>query len=147
MKSITANIVGSIFFILIGIWFLVNSLFLSGTQNAMDVGPSAFPILSSVGIILASVVYMVRELRSRKQDEAERITIRNQNKVLLSMIFLVAYVLVMQIVGYYIASVLFIPIVLFTVGVRRIVQLVSLSAGFVLFAYVVFDVLLGVPMP
>jgi putative tricarboxylic transport membrane protein len=147
LKSKTANIIGCIFFILIGIWFLVNSLFLSGTQNAMDVGPSAFPILSSAGIILASGVYLVREVRKGKKDEAERITIRNQNKVLLSMIFLVAYVMVMQMAGYYIASVLFIPIVLFTVGVRRLVQLVPLSAGFVLFAYVVFDVLLGVPMP
>jgi putative tricarboxylic transport membrane protein len=147
LNSVKANIIGCIFFILIGLWFLINSLFLAGTQNAMDVGPSAFPMLSAVGIILVSAVCIVRFVRGRNKEEAEKITIRNQNKVLLSMALLVAYVLVMQMAGYYIASILFIPVFLYAVGVKRLVQLVPISAGFVLFAYVVFDYLLGVPMP
>ncbi len=147
MKSITANLIGCVFFLIVGIWFLVNSLFLTGTQNPMDVGPAAFPILSSIGIILASLLYMIKEIRKRNGKGDEKITISNRLKVYISMVLLVAYILVMQFAGYYIASVVFIPLFLYIVGVKNIVKLVPVSAGFILFVYVVFDVLLDVPMP
>jgi putative tricarboxylic transport membrane protein len=147
LKSITANLIGCVFFLIVGIWFLVNSLFLTGTQNPMDVGPAAFPILSSIGIILASLLYMIKEIRKRNRKGDEKITISNRLKVYISMVLLVAYILVIQFAGYYIASVVFIPLFLYFVGVKNIVKLVPVSAGFILFVYVVFDVLLDVPMP
>jgi putative tricarboxylic transport membrane protein len=147
LKSITANVVGCIFFLIVGIWFLVNSLFLTGTQNSMDVGPAAFPTLSSIGIILASLFYMIREVRKKNGQSSEKITISNRFKVYISMILLVVYILIIQLAGYYIASVVFIPLFLYIVGVKNILKLIPVSAGFILFVYVVFDLLLEVPMP
>jgi putative tricarboxylic transport membrane protein len=147
LKSLTANVIGCIFFLLVGIWFLVNSLFLTGTQNPMDVGPAAFPILSSIGIILASLFYMIREVRKKSGESSGRITITNRFKVIFSMILLVAYILVMQFAGYYIASIVFIPFFLYLVGVKNLLKLIPVSVGFILFVYVVFDILLEVPMP
>jgi putative tricarboxylic transport membrane protein len=147
LKSITANVVGCIFFLIVGIWFLVNSLFLTGTQNSMDVGPAAFPILSSIGIIIASLFYMIREVRKKNGKSSEKITISNRFKVYISMILLVVYILIIQFAGYYIASIVFIPLFLYIVGVKNIVKFIPVSAGFILFVYVVFDLLLEVPMP
>jgi putative tricarboxylic transport membrane protein len=147
LKSITANVVGCIFFLIVGIWFLVNSLFLTGTQNPMDVGPAAFPILSSIGIILASLFYMIREVRKKNGKSSEKITISNRFKVYISMFLLVVYILIIQFAGYYIASIVFIPLFLYIVGVKNILKLIPVSAGFILFVYVVFDLLLEVPMP
>ncbi|MFP7443011.1 MAG: tripartite tricarboxylate transporter TctB family protein [Bacillota bacterium] len=147
MKSLTANIFGCGVFLLIGVWFLVNSLFLPGTQNPMDVGPAAFPILSAVGLIVASTLYLVMVIRKKRESGGKRITISNQMKVFISMAILIAYIFTIQYAGYYIASILFIPLFLFNVGVKRIVNLVPVSAGFILFVYVLFDVLLEVPLP
>jgi Tripartite tricarboxylate transporter TctB family len=147
LKSITANIIGCIFFLLIGIWFLVNSLFLTGTQDPMDVGPAAFPIVSSVGIIICSVFYLIREVRKKKEKNDEKITISNKNQVYLSMLVLVGYIAFMEFVGFYISSVIFLPLFLYIVGVRKISQSAFVSGGFILFAYVAFDLLLEVPMP
>jgi hypothetical protein len=147
LKSLTANIAGCIFFLLIGIWFLVNSLFLTGTQNPMDLGPAAFPIVSSVGIIICSVFYMVREVRKKREEDGEKITVSNKNQVFLSMLVLVGYIAFMEFVGFYISSVIFLPLFLYIVGVRKISQSALVSGGFILFAYVAFDLLLEVPMP
>ncbi|HZG73319.1 MAG TPA: tripartite tricarboxylate transporter TctB family protein [Chondromyces sp.] len=147
MKSITANIIGCVFFLIVGIWFLVNALFLPGSQNSVDVGPAAFPILSAVGIILASVFYMIREIGKRKAESGEKIIINDRNKVLISMGLLVLYALVMQLAGYYIASAIFVPVFLFVTGVRSLLKVVPVSIGFILFVYVAFDVLLEIPLP
>lgn len=147
MRTLTADITGCIFFLLVGCWFLVNALFLSGNSGTADVGPSAFPILSASGIIIASVFYIVRALKNKQINNSERLVISNKIKVLVSIGVLVLYILAMEFLGYYISSIIFIPLFLMVAGVKRVAKVVSVSAGFILFVYVGFDILLGIPMP
>ena len=147
MKTLTANIIGMIFFILIGVWFLINSLLLPGSEGTADVGPSAFPIISAVGLIVASLFYLINELRNRKNADQEKIGMPNRNKVLSAIGILIAYILVMELVGYYIASIIAIPLLLFVSGVKNVIKVGILSVGFLVFIYIGFDTLLGIPMP
>ncbi|QHJ70132.1 tripartite tricarboxylate transporter TctB family protein [Planococcus halotolerans] len=147
MKEFTANIVGLIFFILVGVWFLVNALFLPGDPGTADVGPAVFPILSAVGLIVASLVYLFKVFSNRKKAEQEKITIDNRNKVLSAIGILIAYVLLIDLVGYYISSIIMIPLLLVISGVRNILRVGILSVGFLIFIFVGFDTLLGIPLP
>lgn len=147
MKTLTANLVGVIFFMLVGIWFLVNALFLPGDAGTADVGPSVFPILSAVGLIVASIIYLIKVIREKNKSGQEKITINNRNKVLSAIGILIAYVLIIDVIGYYIASVIMIPLLLVISGIRNVVRIGILSMGFLLFIFVGFDTLLGIPLP
>lgn len=147
MKTVTADITGCIFFLLIGCWFLVNSLFLNSPQNTADFGPSVFPIISSVGIILASVYYIVRIIIKKTAESNVKIGIRNRNRVLIAIAVILGYISTMELAGYYISSAIFIPLFLFAAGVKGYKQIISVSIGFTFFVYIVFDVLLGIPLP
>ncbi|WP_255472972.1 tripartite tricarboxylate transporter TctB family protein [Planomicrobium sp. CPCC 101079] len=136
-----------IFFILIGVWFLINSLLLPESEGTADVGPSVFPIISAVGLIIASSFYLINDLRNRRNADKEKIVIPNRNKVISAIGILIAYLLVMDLVGYYIASIIAIPLLLYISGVKNVMKVGILSAGFLVFIYVGFDTLLGIPMP
>ena len=59
----------------------------------------------------------------------------------------IAYLLIMQIVGYYISTLLFLISVMYFLSYRKYVTMFAVSGGWLLFAYLVFQRMLYIPLP
>jgi putative tricarboxylic transport membrane protein len=63
------------------------------------------------------------------------------------LILMFVYALLLEPLGFYVASVLFLPLTMFILGARKAVSIVLTSGGVLLFVFLVFAKLLGVPLP
>ena len=63
------------------------------------------------------------------------------------LILLVLYSWALGPFGFFLASVVFLPVAMFAMGSRRVVSIAGTSAGILVFTYFVFDKLLEVPLP
>jgi putative tricarboxylic transport membrane protein len=63
------------------------------------------------------------------------------------LIIMFLYAMLLEPLGFYLASALFLPLTMFMLGARKKLQVILTSAGVLLFVYLVFAKLLSVPLP
>ena len=129
---------------LLGLWFLVKSFQLN--DMGLVVGPGAFPkIFAALAVALSLLVifYGMQKLK----DYSNSVEIKRHANVLGFVLLVLVYAALMNILGYFLTTAILFPSLLFVAGERKWKKLVFISAGFVVFAKVVFDILLGVPLP
>lgn len=147
MSLNVANIVSSIFFILFGTWFLTGALKLPGALDNADVGPAAFPLLLSVFMLLSAVIIMIQTIINIKNNEDRIIKFNRLTRVIGYAALLFLYALCIPKLGYYISTFIVFPILMLIAGEYGWKKIVFISLGFILFAYLFFDTLMGVPLP
>lgn len=140
----TGNIIFSIMFLLIGLYFLIFSFDIQNLVTGNDIGPRAFPIIVSIGFVVFSFLCL---LSSILQKNFEKIEIGNTAKVFITMGLLTLFVLVINYSNFYIASLIFVPLLMWINGVKSLVNLIVSTILTIGFVFVVFDTLLGVPLP
>ena len=87
-------------------------------------------------------------LRDRETDEKKKLAFARAPVKFWGLVaLLVVYSLLLEPLGFYIASVLFLPVAMVTQGARKPVPIAIAVCGVILFVYLVFDTLLGVPLP
>ena len=104
-----------------------------------------FPRALLVGIMLLSIVLIVRSY----QFDAYKAKLRMNQKMQVASCALAAavYVASMPYIGYYVASALFILFFAFILRFQNKVVPVVVAVSFPLIVYVVFEVLLNIPVP
>ena len=109
------------------------------------VGPSGFP--RAVGVLLggASIAVLVRSVLARRSAPA--VHFGRPPQLVLAIGLVVAYPLLISFTGYYIATALWLPPLLRVSGLRGPVAIVAVTAGFLLFTRVLFQMVLGTPLP
>lgn len=110
--------------------------------NPVDVGPGKVPLLAACMGMICSVVLFFQAGRIASTIEFQR-----PAAVASGMLVMMGYVLLIPIAGFYAASLLVVPLLMLVGGERRPVRLILCSAGFVLFIYLCFQLLLGVEFP
>jgi len=125
---------------------------IGGSINPADVGPAAFPRLMLAFVIGLSAVQIMLSLKKRQQAIAlgkpgKKVVLGNRNALLGTIALMVVYGLAMPVIGFYIATALFIPAVMIFMGNRKWLPLVLAPIGFNLFIYLVFTLFLGVSLP
>ncbi|HLU04825.1 MAG TPA: tripartite tricarboxylate transporter TctB family protein [Advenella sp.] len=110
--------------------------------NPVDVGPGKVPMLVAGLGIICSVVLFFQAARI-----ASNIEIQRPAAVASGMLVMMGYVLLIPIAGFYAVSLFAVPLLMLVGGERRPVRLILCSAGFVLFIYLCFQLLLGVEFP
>ena len=63
------------------------------------------------------------------------------------LVLMFVYSLLIELLGFYVTSALFLPITMFVLGARNIVLTLVTSGGVLLFIFLVFGKILGVPLP
>jgi putative tricarboxylic transport membrane protein len=63
------------------------------------------------------------------------------------LILMVLYAGLLEPLGFYLASALFLPLTMYALGGRELRSILLTSAGVLLFVYLVFALILGVPLP
>lgn len=147
MNMNVANLIASIVFICFGMWFLTGGLALPKAVNTADVGPHAFPLIMSISIIVFSAILLVQTILSIKKGASEKVKFNKIINVVSFAGLLILYAFLVPIFGYYISTMLFLPFLILATGERSWKKVVFITIGFVAFAKVAFDILLGVPLP
>lgn len=113
-----------------------------------NIGPADFPgalaVLLGVGAV-ALLGGAVLRLAQRRATHA--ISIRRPQLVLLGMALFVAFPALMTLLGYYPAMALWLAAFLWLSGSRSILAIAAFVAGFLVFTKLVFEMILGTPLP
>ncbi|QBP42714.1 tripartite tricarboxylate transporter TctB family protein [Paenisporosarcina antarctica] len=134
--------------ILLGIWILLLSSDLSGDAASWPKFFTYLLILLSVGLVYDTKFKPNREIDSAGNEEDEIPKDKKQNRNLIySMVLSVIYILFMQYVGFLLLTPVFIGLLFWLLKYRSIFKLALLSIGTTVFLTVVFQFLLGVPIP
>jgi len=140
-SAITGRVMIIGFFLVVSILFLVQSL---NFPNGSAVGPAAVPRLWIFMLIPLNLLLLYKTFRNVAEisESGPRVDI-----VLNFIGFLVGYLLVMQVLGYFLSTFGFIIAGLYYLGYRKWRNVFIISASWILFSYLIFYKTLYVPLP
>jgi hypothetical protein len=124
-------------------WFIWQSTLLPADRNA--VGPAAFPL--AVAILLAALVLVLLGSAARRITQGATTTFRRPLAVLGAMALVIAFPTLMDVFGYYGTAAVWLLAFGWLAHVRRPLLLGATMVGMLLFARIVFEMLLGTPLP
>jgi len=104
-----------------------------------------FPKLFSVVLGILAILLLISALYRKNSESA--ITRVNYANTIYIVLGLIAYALVLKVLGYIISTGLLVLYVIYVLGYRKIKYMILVSVIGVLFAYVVFGIFLNVPLP
>lgn len=131
-------------FLLLGAAMIIGASGFSDSSMTLGApGPGRMPTICGWAIVVLSTLILIRVAR---QGSAEPLAFPQLPRVAVMAAAGVLYVVVLPVLGYYVATPLFLVPVLLLLRASRVTA-VAVAAGFVGFIFVVFEQLLGVPLP
>lgn len=128
--------------IIIYIWALA---FLLWTPKIKDPGSRMFPVAISISaIVLATILLLKTYFKWGKQEELD---FTGTKMAMLMAAFLVAYVALIEAVGFYLATPFYLYITMWVLGQRRKKLMLTISIVMPLLVYLFFDLILGMQIP
>jgi len=123
-------------------WFLY---YLSlGFPEQDEVGAATVPHLWIFFTTVFCVVLVVQALRRKGTPDPVPGRV---GAVLLYALWMVLYLLAIEVVGYYVSTLVFLVSSMYMMSYRKPVVAISVACGWLLFSYVVFAELLYIPLP
>jgi len=116
------------------------------TVGDTDVGAGFFPKLIAVVLILLSVVMMALSFRRQTQDGAEEVS-TSWSKIILGFVLTFAFLALIFFTGFYISAPIFLFVFMWLFGYRKPISVVVVAVIVTLFIYLVFEMVLRVPLP
>ncbi|MDX5475012.1 MAG: tripartite tricarboxylate transporter TctB family protein [Bacillaceae bacterium] len=141
-KGIIVNIV------LLGLSFFMLTVInkLPEPRSTVELGPAFFPRLLIYLIIILNIVQIFIALLSKQKEVVEETESVNIWKVVLMIASMIAYVTSLHVIDYRIGTFLFILAVMALLGVKKYRPLFLVPAIATGSIYVLFEVLLNVPL-
>jgi len=133
-------------YITIGFFYLAAIIFLYQTFNLQQMESRIFPyIVLSLAIILNTVL-LVKSIKT-SPDKREQYSFEGGNRALYITAALLIYVIAIGFIGFYIATPVYLYLTMFMLGQRKQKVLIPVALITTLFVYVVFDLVLSMPIP
>lgn len=127
---------------LIYIWALA---FLLWTPKIKDPGSRMFPVAISIfAIVLATILLLKTYFKWGKQEELD---FSGSKMAMLMAALLIAYVALIEAVGFYLATPFYLYITMWVLGQRKKKLMLSISILMPLIVFVFFDLILGMQIP
>lgn len=109
-----------------------------------EAGPAALPHLWILVLSVLSVSILLQILITKSDPDPKS----GRLDILLAFIAsTVAYLLVMQVLGYYLTTFVFLVVIMYLLSYRKYAIMLAIASGWLLFAYVVFQRMLYIPLP
>lgn len=117
--------------------------------GAGDPGAGFWPAMLGALLILLAVILFFVTIKNAKELEQKTFTISTpaNKRVYVMMALVVGFCVVLYFLGFYIATVLFLPVVMYILEVRSPKKIVITTAATLVGIYVVFDTLLKISLP
>ncbi len=104
-----------------------------------------FLAISLGGLCLLEITLWLRKREAAEKQKLNLTTAPGRFWMLLILMF--GYSMLLEPLGFYLASALFLPVTMYILGTKNKLQIILTSGGVLLFVYLVFAKLLGVPLP
>jgi hypothetical protein len=144
-----AEVIGGIAFAAIAGYFLISALDLPTFKfNPADPGVAAFP--NTMGLILLGcslALAVIGICRMRTGTGNVPVAIVQPLNVIAVIILTLLYAIAMPYVTYYVATAIWVPLILLLSNIRSWKMIAILTLSLLLFAYFVFDIILNVKLP
>ncbi|NQT65314.1 MAG: tripartite tricarboxylate transporter TctB family protein [FCB group bacterium] len=140
-REYLSRIMLPVFFIMLSIIFFIISFSFPSNEK---VGPSVIPRLWIFILIPLNIYLLFNILRQKKEIVQER----GNTKIIFRFIgLLILYLLSIFYFGYFISSFVFLLVGIYLLEYRKYLTMLLISAGWLLFSYLIFYKLLYVPLP
>lgn len=111
-------------------------------------GPSGFPRGVAAVLGVSSLLMTIRALLAlRSGSHGDEITVDRPLALLINMVLIVAYPILIMTFGYYLATGPWLVALLFASGNRKIISIIAYAVGFLVFTKLIFQMVIGVPLP
>lgn len=147
IRSETADIGLALVLISASIWYIWTASNFP-TRGSSWVQASTFPtgigyltIISCLALILFALIRIIRN------QPLKVITIGHPWRVVIGMICTLIYPSILPALGFYVTSALFTGVFGYVAGIRKIIPLLAVTLGFLAFTKIVFEQILGTPLP
>ncbi len=146
----TKDMTAGIFSVVLGLGYLVAAFRIPVFDTGDEIGPRAFPFMISAVVICCGLALILKELKSRNRKPfswgftSERgIWLR----ILITIAAGIIYGLVLDGLGYVIATFFFMIVVASIVNIGRHLQNILIAAAFSIVTFVAFEVILKLSLP
>ena len=124
--------------------------FKKAALNLTMIGPLYYVILAfAVLRIIQSIESVKEDSVDPKRSVQSRLSAfwKSNHRIIIIMAASIVYAIGLKFIGFYISTIIVLPLVMYLLGVKKIWLLAAVSVGVVLFFYLSFDLLLSVRLP
>lgn len=141
-----ANGIGALLLMALAAWLWIDAAYIDAVGGG-GLGPDSFPRLVAALLALCCLVLLIQSVRGAFSRSVGSITVSRPIQVVAAVVLVCVYPPLIGALGYYGATVLWMPPFLILAGMRKPIGIFASVAGFLLFAKVMFQMALGIPMP
>ena len=127
-----------------GVILLVLSVYGYIYSSKLKGDAGTLPKLIFIGLIISSIALFVFSFISKENEPLEKM---NWKKWTVAVVGAIAYAALINVLGFYIATALYLVLTMFYFGVRNIKTLILVPVIFNLIIFVGFGMILGIRMP
>ena len=143
--GVIETIVG-VLLIAVAFWLWFGSYsFDEGSRGLM--GPAAFPRGVALLLGLSSLILGTKGVRQMSRTDTEPVTVRRPSSVLLAAVLIVLYPLLLPRFGFYPTTAVWLLALLWCAGQRNIAWALVTVLAFLLVVKLVFQMIMGIPLP
>lgn len=140
-----AEIITSVlFFIVAGLVFYLSRGFNVGDSVAFS--PAFWPRLLASMLFILSAIFLIQTLIKHK-DEFYRFEKKALSRVVRMCFLLGVFSVVLVFFGFFISSLVLVPLAMLILGERRIPLILTISVAVPVFVYVIFELILNLQLP
>ncbi|WP_373893553.1 tripartite tricarboxylate transporter TctB family protein [Virgibacillus natechei] len=145
VKQMWLNVVLIVF----SVFMLVQAFQLPSGFSGGELGPEFFPVVILCILILLNIIDMITKYVNRITENKEQ---KELPKIIFKNYFLLVFLMVLYVaslgwIDYRISTFIFVFSIMLIIDLKDYKRALIVSVGFVLFLFLVFDLLLRVPMP
>lgn len=132
------------------VFFLAQAFSLPPSDNPTDyLGAGGFPIILGILGLIVLAVITVRVLRAKTKIKIPMFELGSLDgrAVALNVVLLFVYIMVLDVIGFILSTLLYLPIAGWFIGYRKRLRLAIYAAAVTVVLTVVFGILFVVPLP
>lgn len=143
-----ADIIAGILGLFVGFYVIIESRTFPDDEVLL-MGPSFFPIVLSVLMLIFSIALIVNALMGRSAKKAEKLDIRDPGiqRSIISLLATIVYLSTLEKLGFIIGSIIYLMFLMYLLKLRNYVKMVLVSVGVSLAVYYIFRVALSITLP
>ena len=140
----------SVLLILISLLIISNSLTMNAAVSGTAMGPGVWPIILSAIMILLSVVQILQTIFIKKESEhTEPIKFKSpgMKRIYIATGLIAVFCVLLRLLGFYLSMAFLLSAIMYLLGERNKIKIAVITAGILVFIFVVFVLLLDLKMP
>ncbi|QQK78829.1 tripartite tricarboxylate transporter TctB family protein [Salicibibacter cibi] len=136
------DLISSIIVMAVAIFFLYQTFGFPATGTDSETGPEFIPRIFSTLLMILGIILFIKSFITKEEAPTTKVKM-----IALTIGILFVYLLLINFLGYYSSTILFVLVLLLITNIRKIAFLITVPIMVALFIFVFFENLLTVPIP